>query len=63
MGGNPSDLLGKAGQLASIDQQVAGGGGGGGEAAGHATQVLGTVSAAVSAGVGMLAADKGNAHG
>jgi len=61
MGGNPADLLGKAGQLASIAQQVAGGGGG--EAAGHATQVLGTVTAAASAGVGKLVADKDGTRG
>ncbi|WP_020723338.1 type VI secretion system Vgr family protein [Variovorax atrisoli] len=63
MGGNPADLLGKAGQLASIAQQVAGSAGGGGEAAGQVTQVLGTVSAAVSAGVGKMAADKDDSHG
>ena len=63
MGGNPADLLGKAGQLASIAQQVAGGAGGGGGTAGQVTQVLGTVSAAVSAGVGKMAADKDDSHG
>ena len=58
MGGNPAELLGKAGQLASIAQQVAAGGG---DAASHATQVLGTVTSAVASGVGAI--DKSGAHG